>query len=139
MKDQRNLHLKVQEMIDCYVSTDPLKEMEGVAGEADQEEAAVKWLALAALHGINSKAKKISVKREGEELTITAEYRKSGLPNPGPAVGQKILDDVREIMHLEQDKGSMPLSLGVRDSSVELTLKVKREDGKEKLSMEFPE
>jgi len=139
MKDQRNLHLKVQEMIDCYVSTDPLQEMEGVSSEADKEEAAVKWLALAALHGINNKAKKISVKRDGDEYTITAEYRKSGLPNPGPEVGQKILSDVREIMHLEEDKGSMPLSLGVRDSSVELKLKVKREDGKEKLTLEFPE
>jgi hypothetical protein len=139
MKDQRNLHLKVQEMIDCYVSTDPLKEMEGVASDANTEEAAVKWLALAALHGINNKAKKISVKRQGDEYTVSAEYRKSGLPNPGNEVGQKILTDMREIMHLEEDKGSMPLSLGVRDGSVELKVKIKREDDKEKLTLEFPE
>ena len=27
MKDKRSLHLKVQELCDCFATTDPLKEM----------------------------------------------------------------------------------------------------------------
>jgi len=138
MKDSQSLHKKVQEMIDCYVSTDPLREMENVSSDTDREEAAVKWLALAALHGINSKAKKISVHKEGDEYTVVAEYRKSGLPNPGEEVGEKIINDLRELMHLEGEKGSMPLALGIRDSSMELKLKADREGDTEKVTLEFP-
>ena len=139
MRDSSSLHKKVQEMVDCYMSTDPLQEMEKVSAEGDMEEAAIKWLALAALHGVNSRAKKISVQQKGGEYTITVEYRKSGLPNPGPEVARKVLDDVRGIMHLEEDKGSMPLSLGFRDSSVELKLKAKRKEDEDKVTLEFPE
>ncbi len=53
MKEQRNLHLKVQELCDCYATADPLKEMSVVGQDKDKEEAALKWLALAALHGVN--------------------------------------------------------------------------------------
>ena len=58
MKEKRNLHLKVQELCDCYATTDPLKEMSNVKNDVDKDEAALKWLALAALHGVNHNAKK---------------------------------------------------------------------------------
>jgi hypothetical protein len=138
MKDSSSLHKKVQEMIDCYMSTDPLREMANVPSDTDKDEAAIKWLALAALHGINSRAKKITIQQEGDEYAVIAEYRKSGLPNPGRDVGQKVLNDIREIMHLEEKEGAMPLALGMRDSSVELTLKADLEEGKEKVTLEFP-
>ena len=57
MKEKRNLHLKVQELCDCYATNDPLQEMSVVKDDADQEEAAIKWLALASLHGVNNNAK----------------------------------------------------------------------------------
>ena len=50
MKDKQSLHLKVQELCDCYATTDPLKEMSDVAKDADKEEAALKWISLAVLH-----------------------------------------------------------------------------------------
>ena len=46
MKDKRSLHLKVQELCDCYATTDPLKEMSIVKDDEDQDEAGLKWLAL---------------------------------------------------------------------------------------------
>jgi hypothetical protein len=49
MKEKRNVHLKVQELCDCYATNDPLKEMSVVQNGSDKEEAALKWLALAAL------------------------------------------------------------------------------------------
>ena len=44
MKEKRNLHLRVQEMCDCYASSDPLKSMSQMVNADDADEAAVKWL-----------------------------------------------------------------------------------------------
>ena len=46
MKEKRSLHLRVQEMCDCYATGDPLKEMSIVQNEADKDEAAVKFMAV---------------------------------------------------------------------------------------------
>ena len=139
MKEKRNLHLKVQEMCDCYATTDPLKEMSAVQNETDTDEAAVKWLALAALHGVNNNAKKISISRAADGgITVTAKYREAELPTPGEAVGGKIIEAIREITHLEGDKGKTPLALGIRDSSIELAVKVKTKEGRERVSIKFP-
>ncbi|CAB1076468.1 hypothetical protein D1AOALGA4SA_4264, partial [Olavius algarvensis Delta 1 endosymbiont] len=73
MKEKRNVHLKVQELCDCYATNDPLKEMSLVKNDGDKDEAAVKWLALAALHGVNNNAKEISITRsDSGEVSVTA-------------------------------------------------------------------
>ena len=64
MKEKRNVHLKVQELCDCYATNDPLKEMSVVKNDENKDEAAVKWLALAALHGVNNNAKEVTVTRK---------------------------------------------------------------------------
>jgi hypothetical protein len=139
MKDKQSLHLKVQELADCFATTDPLKEMSTLARDADMEEAALKWLALATLHGINSNAEKISLtKRNDGTVTVTAEYRRTELPSPGPQIGEKILGAARGITHLEGDKGKTPLALGVRDGNVELDVKLKRSEKGETLTLKFP-
>jgi hypothetical protein len=122
MKEKRNVHLKVQELCDCYATNDPLKEMSVVKNEQDKEEAALKWLALAALHGVNDNA---------EEVTITRS-------SPGSEVGARIIKAVREITHIEGQKGKTPLALGIRNDSVELQVKVKEKDGREKVTIKFP-
>ena len=61
MQDKRNLHLEVQEMIKCYAENDPLQVMSRLSSDQDREQAAIKWLAAAAMHGITSGAKKISL------------------------------------------------------------------------------
>lgn len=139
MKEKRNLHLKVQEMCDCYATGDPLKEMSIVKNDEDKEEAALKWLALAALHGVNNNAEKITITRFSEgNVNVIAEYRESELPSPGPEVGAKILDALREITHIEEDKGKTPLSLGIRNDSVDLNIKFKAKKDKEKITIKFP-
>jgi hypothetical protein len=139
MKDKRSLHLKVQELCDCYATTDPLKEMAALKSEGDREEAALKWLALAALHGVNSNAEKISIIRsDSGEVTVKAEYRVSELPSPGREIGGKIIEAAREITHLESDKAKSPLALGIRDSSIEIEIKVKKDEKGEKLTIKFP-
>jgi hypothetical protein len=139
MKEKRNLHLKVQELCDCYADTDPLKEMSTVKNDTDTDEAALKWIALATLHGVNNNAKKISISRSADgHLTVKAKYRETELPTPGDAVGQKVLQAVREITHLEADKGKIDLALGIRDSSIELTVKVNAKNDQERVTIKFP-
>ncbi|MBW1695383.1 MAG: hypothetical protein JRH18_16750 [Deltaproteobacteria bacterium] len=139
MKEKRNLHLKVQELCDCYATTDPLKEMSEIKDETDVQEASLKWIALAVLHGINNNAKSITISRSKDgEVQVTAKYRESQLPSPGSTIGQNIIQAVREIGHLEGDKGKIPLSLGIRESSIDLTLKARVEEGKERVTIKFP-
>lgn len=139
MKDSGSMHKKVQEMCDCYATTDPLKEMSDLSREADAESAAIKWVALAALHGVNNNAKKICISSDDDgRITVVAKYRESELPSPGQAVGGKIFDTFREMTHIEADKGKTALALGIRDSSIDLKVKIKKKNGGETISIAFP-
>lgn len=140
MKEKRNFHLRVQELCDCFATTDPLKEMSKLKTEPDTREAALKWLALAALHGINAGAKKISIRlSESGEVAVTAKYREAKLPSPGTATGGDILKAIREITHIDAEKGKLPLALGIRDSRVDLDITVKKEESGENVTIRFPE
>jgi len=139
MKDKESLHKKVQEQIDCYATTDPLKNMSELAREKDEQEAALKWLALAALHGINMNAEEITIRKsEDGKVKVVAEYRPAELPSPGAAIGEKVIQDLREITHLEGKKGRTTLALGIREGSIDLEVKVKRDDHGEKVTLKFP-
>jgi hypothetical protein len=139
MKEKRNMHLRVQEMCDCYATTDPLAEMARMKTETgDKEESAVKWLALAVLHGINSGLEEISISLDEEgRVRVKAEHPKEELPAPSTDIADAVMDVVREITHIEEDKGRMPLSIGIRDSSVALEVKVKSKGERDKVKLKF--
>ncbi len=140
MKEKRNFHLEVQELCDCFATTDYLSEMSVLKNDADSDTAALKWIALAALHGINANAEKIVISRSADgEVEVKAVYRKSVLPSPGKMVGEKILAAVRSMTHLEADKGKTPFSLGIRGNSVDLKIKVKSKKEDESVTIAFPE
>lgn len=139
MKDKETLHRKVQELVDCFATTDPLKGMSMLKAEEGQEESPLKWLALAVLHGINAGAKQISVEKSGDgALRVLAEYWKAELPSPGASIGERIIESVRRITHLEADKGKTTLAMGVRDGSIDLQVKVERDKEGEKITLGFP-
>ncbi|MEE4112262.1 MAG: hypothetical protein V2I40_05560 [Desulfobacteraceae bacterium] len=139
MKDSASMHKKVQEMCDCYATNDPLKEMSKLKNDSDADAAAVKWLALAALHGVNNNAKEISIHRGDDgQITVLAEYRTTELPSPGHDAGLKIFETFREMTHIDTDKGKTALALGIRDSSIELDVKIRKKEGTEKISIGFP-
>lgn len=139
MKDTGNLHLKIQELCDCFSTTDPLKGMSEIKKEENTLDAALKWLALAALHGINNNAKKISVKQAGDgTVSVIAEYRDTELPSPGAGVANNIFEVVREITHIEQEKGKSRFALGIRDSSLDLEISLKNKDDYKTVSIKFP-
>ncbi len=140
MKDKRNLHLEVQEHIDCFASTDPLKEMSEITADTDKDQAALKWVALAVLHGINFNAEEVSLNRStGGRSTVVAKYRKSELPSPGGEIGQNVIEAIRKITHFEGDKGKGPLALGVRNDSIEIDISVERNEDGETVTFSFPE
>jgi hypothetical protein len=139
MLDKRSQHLKVQELCDCYAGTDYLKEMCLVPEASDPDEAALKWIALAVLHGISANAEKIKISCGAEGVAVTAEYRKSRLPSPGSEIGGRVLEAIRQITHFEKDKEKGPLALGVRGDSLELEVEVKRKDGGGSATLRFPE
>jgi hypothetical protein len=139
MKEKRNVHLKVQELCDCYATNDPLKEMSTIKNEGDKDEAALKWLALSALHGVNSNAETITITRSKDgDIDVTAKYRESELPSPGSDIGAKIIAAVREITHIEGKKGKTPLALGIRNDSIEIQVKMDSEEDKETVTLNFP-
>lgn len=140
MKDTGSMHKKVQEMVDCYATTDPLKEMSALKKDPDAQVAAVKWLALAALHGVNNNAEKISISHDDDgKITVVAKYRPTELPSPGKDVGRKIFDTFREMTHIDAEKGNTALALGIRDGSIELNVKVKKKTSGEKITVAFPQ
>jgi hypothetical protein len=108
--------------------------------DKDKHEAALKWLALAILHGINANAKKISISRSKDgKVEVKAEYRKADLPTPGSEIGEKIIKAVRDITHLEGEKRETPLAIGIRDGSIEINVNLKKEMDGESVALKFPE
>lgn len=137
MKDSNSLHQKMQEMISCFSSTDPMKEMSEIA--AGTEDSALKWLALSTLHGIDRNAESITLTRSADgRIRVTAEYREAVLPSPGPEVAGQVFDTLRSMTHAEGKKMKMPLALGIGNDSFQLEVKIKEKKGGEKVTLKFP-
>jgi hypothetical protein len=140
MKDKENLHKKVQEHCDCFATTDYLSEMAKVESDPDKEEAALKWLALTALHGVNNGAEEVTIyKDKNGKVVVVAEYKDAELPSPGNEVADKIFEAVRNITHIEKKEGKTDLALGIRDSSINLKVKVKQRGDGDKITFKFQE
>lgn len=140
MKDSGSMHKHVQEMCDCYATNDPLKEMSRIDKETDTRQAAAKWIALAALHGVNNNAEKICISRGDDgRIRVVAEYKTTELPAPGQGVGNQVFEAVREITHIDGTMGDTALALGIRDSSIDLNFNILEEVGKETITIAFPD
>jgi hypothetical protein len=46
---------------------------------------------------------------------------------------------MRAILHLDEDKGGLPLTLGLKNDQIEVQVKVERTADKETLKVKFPE
>jgi hypothetical protein len=147
IKDERNYHQRLQEFCDCFMETDFKKELEaaskGASGDpsGDPDELALKFLGLAILYGANEDAKKITLQRsrEGKSLFSVEARGNYQLPPPGAQVADRIFSIARSITHLDEDQGKEPLSLGLRNDRMEITLQFDRKKGGESLSILFPE
>ena len=136
-----NYHLKLQEMCDCYLDTDFKKKLHDMAGQSpeDVEENAVKYLALAIMYCITERASKLSLQKKEEKVTVKMKTEEEiTLPAPTADQFDKMVEIIRAILHIEEDKGEMVLALGLRSGDVELQVKTKRKEEKESIKIEFP-
>lgn len=136
-----NLHLKLIEMCDCYLETNYRDELQHLAlspGD-DGDEAAMKYLALAIMYAVTEKARKLSFKNKKGDITavIKADGEKIAVKAPSLDIFNRIITIMRTILHLEQDKGSLPLALGLRSGDLEVRVKVERKENKESLKLTF--
>jgi hypothetical protein len=141
MELARTLHLRLQEMCDCYLETDFLSEMQKMneTPVADPEEDSLKYLSLALLHAISEKAGKLTMKRHKGTLQVLIkdEENKILLPPPPDELFEPIIDIMRKILHLEENKGKSPLVLGLRNGQLEVAVKIKHEQEKDTLQFKF--
>lgn len=146
MKDERNYHQRLQEFCDCYMETDPKKELEkasqGISGDPgrDTDELALKFLGLGIFYGASEKAKNISIQRSKEgKVLFTVEARgKYQLPPPNAQVAERIISIARAITHIDKDQGEEPVSFGLRNDRIELTFRFDRKNEGESFSILFP-
>lgn len=139
MRDTTSLHQKVQEMCDCFAANDPLKEMSKLQQDPGGEDAAIKWIALAVLHGINNNAEEISIEQtKAGSVKVIAEYRKTELPSPNEETSQNIISAIKEIIHADSSQTDSTLALGVRNSSMDLQVRSREEGGDHKVTIKFP-
>lgn len=139
MLDSTSMHQKVQEMCDCYATNDPLREMSRLQHDKDEKDAAVKWVAMAVLHGLNNNAEEISIeKSKGGKVKVVAEYRRTELPAPEEGVSDEILKVFKEILHVDSSQGDSTLAFGFRNNSFELNIRTREEGGDHKVTIKFP-
>jgi hypothetical protein len=147
IKDDRNYHQRLQEFCDCFLETDYRKELEaaskGISGEpgGDPDELALKFFGLTILYGANEEAKKISLQRseEGKVLLAVEARGNYQLPPPASKLADRVFSIARSIAHIDKDKGKIPLSLGLRNGRIEISLEFDRNGGGESLSLAFPQ
>ena len=138
MRDMGTPHQRMQELCDCFAETDPLKEMALLGTDEDKEEAALKWLALAILHGVDRHAKEICLER------TRGRPREGGGRVQGRGAAFAGGRDRREGDRGGQTdqphrgrKGRDALAVGIRDTSIEIRMEVERENGDEKITLKF--
>ena len=138
-----SLHLKLMEMCDCYLGTDYAVTLHKVADtpSVDTQEDALRYLALALLFTLTKEASQLSLKRKNDKITVTIKHEdeKIALRPPARVVFDKIIAIMRAILHLEKDKGGMPLTLGLKNDQIEVQVKIERTADKETLKVKFPE
>jgi hypothetical protein len=138
-----NLHLKLIEMCDCYLETDFKGQIQRLATAPgdDVDEESVKYLALAIMYALTEKARKLVFKCKNGQMTVLlkGEGGKISMKAPSLEIFNRVVAIMRTILHLEEDKASMALSLGLRNGQVDVQVKVERGDNKESLKLTFPD
>jgi len=146
IKDDRNYHQRLQEFCDCYLETDPKKELEraskGVSGDpsGDLDELALKFLGLVIFYGASEKAKKVSIQRSKDgKVSFTVEAGgQYQLPPPSVQVADRIISIARSITHIDADQGKELVSMGLRNDRIDITFQFNRKGAEESLSILFP-
>lgn len=139
----RTPHLKLQEMCDCYLETDFPRQLKAMASSpsTDVMEDGFKYLALALLEAITEKAGALILTKQSNstKATLRGIDLQRELPSPSPEIMDAVTTIIRDIIHLEEAEGKSPLTLGLKNSRLDLLVRIRKENGEESLAIEFPE
>ncbi len=138
----RTPHLKLQEMCDCYLETDFSRQLKVMVSSqsTDLMEDGFKYLALVLLEAITEKASALVLRKEDNRVNVTLKgAAHKELPSPAPEIMDAIITIMGDILHLEEGKGKSPLTLGLKNSRLDLLVRMKKDNGEESLAIEFPE
>jgi len=146
-KNDRSYHQRLQEFCDCYLETDPRKELEkaarGISGDpgGDLDELALKFLGLGIFYGVSEKAKKLTFQRskDGKVLFTVESKGQYQLHPPGTQVSDRIISIARAITHINEDEGRQAVSMGIRNDRMELTFAFSRREGDGTFTILFPD
>ena len=128
MKDATSAHQSLQNLISCYIETNPAEALKSWADKnwkvesfEDADEACLKYVALLILDAIDSRAEKIVLEKGCPALVVKkgSEHMLPAAPESMLARGLEIL---RELSGMEGATAKGVLSLGIRNDSIELTL-----------------
>ncbi|MEW6444211.1 MAG: hypothetical protein AB1640_24975 [bacterium] len=149
MRDTGSLHLKLQEYADCYMESDPEKELEdisrkGVGGDKtnDPAEVALKYLALAVIDGIERGARRIRIQSNGSmngSCSLILKSERVPLPAPPSGIAGLMVGIVRCITHLERDTGKSKLVYGLRNDQIEVDVEADRNGAEEEIILHLPQ
>ncbi len=120
-------HLRLQQQIDCQLEVKPRDalvawEERGWAEEpgTDADEAPLKYMALVLLDAIEERATRLSMEKD-QGVMVYADNTYT-LPKAPPHFIARGLEIMREITGLEGPKGEGKLSLGIRNSGLDLII-----------------
>ena len=128
MKDATSAHQSLQNLISCYIETNPAEALKNWADKnwkvesfEDADEACLKYVALLILDAIDSRAEKIVLEKGCPALVVKkgSEHMLPAAPESMLARGLEIL---RELSGMEGATAKGVLSLGIRNDSIELTI-----------------
>ena len=136
-------HLKLQEMCDCYLETDFPRQLMAMAESTSTEfmEDGYKYLALSLLEATTEKAKQLSFEKGDEfaKVIVKSADREIELPAPSLEIMGAVMSIIRHILHIEENKGSSSLVLGLKSGQLDLVVNVKRDKQTERLEIDFPD
>ena len=128
MKDATSAHQSLQNLISCYIETNPAEALKSWADKnwkvesfEDADEVCLKYVALLILDAIDSRAEKIVLEKGCPALVVKkgSEHMLPAAPESMLARGLEIL---RELSGMEGATAKGVLSLGIRNDSIELTI-----------------
>ena len=107
----------------------------------DLEEDAVKYLSLAIMYGVTDRAAKLKMKKKKDgsvKATLVVDDEKVSLPPPSADLFDRMAAVIRAILHFEEGGGELPLVLGLRNSQLQLGIKLKEKENETSLKISFP-
>jgi hypothetical protein len=148
MARTRSPHVRLQEFIDCFLTTDHKAELESFSDpkltRSTREEVsdeAMRYFALLLLYGIDEKAKDMSIVRKAPDRAVCrmAGDKFYDVPAPREEVVTSLFDQMEEMAGMDETKRVGSLVVGIKNDQITLKMQTTITDaGEEKIIVHLP-